>query len=439
MAVACESNPSCLAAAGNSSSPLPSRRQSLFGWRRWQCKQRKDLGLSLRRSRMGGLCRSGGAEDGDQPYGVPETAVPSQWDVVGLGQAMVDCSAMVGNDALERLQLEKGVRTVIDHEQRGKVLQALDGRSYKVSAGGSLSNTLVALARLGMGRINVAMTGSVGKDPLGDFYRTKLLRANVHFLSSPMVRGTTGTVIVLTTPDAQRTMLSYQGMSSVIEYDQVLAKALSASRLLVVEGYLWEIPQTIQALSRACQEARKANVLVALTASDVSCISRHRDQFWDVMESSADVLFANSGEARALCGFGSSTSPSFAAQHLSRYCKLVSVTDGARGSYIALAGSVVYVPPSRRCKPVDTCGAGDAYAAGLLYGLLCNAPNLRGIGSLAAKVAAMVVSQQGARLRHEDANQLAMEFALQQQQQQASPPELKVRNGDLESGTGANF
>lgn len=188
----------------------------------------------------------------------------------------VDFSAMVGDDFLQQLALQKGTRKVIDHEERGQVLRALDGRSYKVSAGGSLSNTLVALARLGTAvptasspepasaaaaasataakqqrleeaasskcscsvgtspdcevhgeqalpgfhgglpevdprerRLNVAMTGSVGSDALGDFYRTKLLRANVHFLSEPISEGTTGTVMVLTTPDAQRTMLAY--------------------------------------------------------------------------------------------------------------------------------------------------------------------------------------------------------------------------------------
>jgi sugar/nucleoside kinase (ribokinase family) len=127
----------------------------------------------------------------------------------------VDFSGTVGDDFLEQLGLVKGIRKVVNHEERGKVLRALDGRSYKLSAGGSLSNTLVALARLGTAStqsrtLNVAMTGSVGSDALGDFYRTKLLRAGVHFLSQPVVDGTTGTVIVLTTPDAQRTMLSYQ-------------------------------------------------------------------------------------------------------------------------------------------------------------------------------------------------------------------------------------
>ena len=189
---------------------------------------------------------------------------------------------MVSDDFIEQLNLPKGSRKVIDHEDRGQVLRALDGCSYKVSAGGSLSNSLVALARLGTAvpgssatpsavsskgwglqeavspdctcsgdvtpechvhgkqalaeiqaqleqvdprqrSLNVAMTGSVGSDALGGFYRTKLLRANVHFLSEPISDGTTGTVMVLTTPDAQRTMLAYM----------VRAECGNSTRLLV--------------------------------------------------------------------------------------------------------------------------------------------------------------------------------------------------------------
>eukprot|EP00850_Spirogloea_muscicola_P001737 SM000006S19502 [mRNA] locus=s6:1135001:1136387:- [translate_table: standard] len=330
---------------------------------------------------------------------------------------MVDFSGMVSDGFLEALGLEKGVRRLVDHEERGAVLRALDGCSYKVSAGGSLSNTLVALARLGSAAaldasgseqpaINVAMTGSVGSDALGDFYRAKLQRANVHFLSRPVAGGTTGTVVVLTTPDAQRTMLSYQGMSSSVECDAALGAAVCCSSFLMVEGYLWEIPKTVAAIAEACHMARSKGVLVALSTSDVSCVVRHRDRFWQVMSESADILFSNADEARALTGFSKSTSPALAARHLSRFCPLVSVTDGARGAYLSLRGEVVYVPPFP-CTPVDTCGAGDAYAAGLLFGLLRGVPDLRGAGALAARVASLVVAQQGGRLRAEDAVELA--------------------------------
>ncbi|KAJ7982637.1 pfkB-like carbohydrate kinase family protein [Quillaja saponaria] len=342
--------------------------------------------------------------------------LPERWDVLGLGQAMVDFSGIVDDEFLKKLELEKGTRKLVDHEERGRVLQAMDGCSYKAAAGGSLSNSLVALARLGSRSIggptlNVAMAGSIGSDPLGGFYRTKLRRANVQFLSSPIKDGTTGTVIVLTTPDAQRTMLAYQGTSSTVNYDTCLASMISKANVLVVEGYLFELPDTIKTITKACEEARRNGTLVAITASDVSCIERHFDDFWEVVGNYADIVFANSDEARALCHFATKESPTSAARYLSHFVPLVSVTDGPRGSYVGIKGEAVYIPPSP-CVPVDTCGAGDAYASGILYGILRGMSDLKGIGTLAARVAATVVRQQGTRLTIADAVELAEMFAF---------------------------
>ncbi|KAM3730492.1 hypothetical protein ACB098_12G091300 [Castanea mollissima] len=342
--------------------------------------------------------------------------LPDRWDVLGLGQAMVDFSGVVDDEFLNKLGVEKGTRKVVNHEERGRVLRAMDGCSYKAAAGGSLSNSLVALARLG-GRpiggpaLNVAMAGSVGSDPLGGFYRSKLRRANVHFLSAPIKDGTTGTVIVLTTPDAHRTMLSYQGTPSTVNYDPSLASIVSKTNILVVEGYLFELPDTIKTITKACEEARRFGALVAVTASDVSCIERHYDDFWEIIGNHADIVFANSDEARALCHFASKESPISATRYLSHFVPLISVTDGPRGSYIGVKGEAVYIPPSP-CVPVDTCGAGDAYASGMLYGILRGVSDLKGMGTLASRVAATVVGQQGTRLRVQDAIELAESFAF---------------------------
>ncbi|XP_057970040.1 uncharacterized protein LOC131159292 [Malania oleifera] len=341
---------------------------------------------------------------------------PERWDVLGLGQAMVDFSGVVDEGFLKRLGLEKGTRKVVNHEERGRVLRAMDGCSYKAAAGGSLSNSLVALARLGSQPIsgpvlNVAMAGSIGSDPLGGFYRTKLRRANVNFFSAPVKDGTTGTVIVLTTPDAQRTMLAYQGTSSAVNYDPCLASMISKTNILVIEGYLFEFPDTIRTIEKACEEAHRSGALVAVTASDVSCIERHYNDFWEVIGNSADIVFANSNEARAFCHFGSKESCVSATRYLSHFVPLVSVTDGQRGSYIGVKGEAVYIPPSP-CVPVDTCGAGDAYASGILYGILRGVSDLKGMGALAARVAAVVVGQQGTRLRVLDALKLAESSAF---------------------------
>ncbi|KAL3837944.1 hypothetical protein ACJIZ3_022535 [Penstemon smallii] len=339
-----------------------------------------------------------------------------RWHVLGLGQAMVDFSGVVDDEFLGRLGLEKGTRKLVNHEERGRVLRAMDGCSYKAAAGGSLSNSLVALARLGGQPVggpllNVSMAGSVGSDPLGGFYRSKLRRANVSFLSEPVKDGTTGTVIVLTTPDAQRTMLAYQGTSSRVNYDSCLASLISKTSILIVEGYLFEFPDTIRTITMACEEAHRCGALVAITASDVTCIERHYDAFWDIMANYADIVFANSDEARTFCHFPSEESPISATRYLSHFVPFVSVTDGPKGSYIGSKGEAIYIPPSP-CVPVDTCGAGDAYASGILYGMLRGVSDYRDMGALAAKVASVVVSQQGTRLGVKDAVQLAESFAF---------------------------
>uniref|UniRef100_A0A1D1YIM3 Putative sugar kinase slr0537 n=1 Tax=Anthurium amnicola TaxID=1678845 RepID=A0A1D1YIM3_9ARAE len=340
---------------------------------------------------------------------------PERWDVLGLGQAMVDFSGMVDDDFLERLGIEKGTRKVVNHEERGRVLRAMDGCSYKAAAGGSLSNTLVALSRLGSRSIggpdlNVGMAGSVGSDPLGGFYRAKLRRANVKFLSPPVKDGTTGTVIVLTTPDAQRTMLAYQGTSSTISYDPSLSSIISKTNILVLEGYLFELTDTAKTIIKACEHAHENGALIAVTASDVSCIQRCYDNFWEIIGNYADIVFANSDEARAFCEFSSKESPESAARYLSHFVPMVSVTDGPRGSYIGVKGEAIYIPPSP-CVPVDTCGAGDTYASGILYGILRGASDLKGMGMLASRVAAVVIGQQGTRLRVNDAGRLTKSFA----------------------------
>ncbi|WOK93146.1 hypothetical protein Cni_G01839 [Canna indica] len=367
-----------------------------------------------------GPCSESNRDEEDEEEQIEDEEVlasvaPERWDVLGLGQAMVDFSGMVDDEFLERVGIEKGTRKVVNHEERGRVLRAMDGCSYKAAAGGSLSNTLVALARLGSRSmsgpdLNVAMAGSVGSDPLGSFYREKLRRANVNFLSKPVKDGTTGTVIVLTTPDAQRTMLAYQGTSSTIDYDPYLASIISKTNILVIEGYLFELPHTIKTITKACEEARRNGALIAVTASDVSCIERCYDDFWEIIANFADIVFANSNEARAFCNFSKESSMS-AARHLSHFVPLVSVTDGPRGSFIGVKGEAIYIPPSP-CIPVDTCGAGDAYASGILYGILRGASDLKGMGMLASRVAAVVVGQQGTRLRVQDACRLAESFAF---------------------------
>ncbi|KAG1354282.1 putative sugar kinase slr0537 [Cocos nucifera] len=354
---------------------------------------------------------------------------PERWDVLGLGQAMVDFSGMVDDELLKRLGIEKGTRKVVNHEERGRVLRAMDGCCYKAAAGGSLSNTLVALARLGRWSVsgpvlNVAMAGSVGGDPLGGFYSNANTLLSFYKESPPPFpkypsdieeKGTSSTVdydpylasiisktnalviegylfelphtietILKACEDARRNgvliaVTASDGTSSTVDYDPYLASIISKTNALVIEGYLFELPHTIETILKACEDARRNGVLIAVTASDVSCIERCYDDFWEVIGNFADIVFANSNEARAFCDLSSKDSPMSAARYLSHFVPLVSVTDGPRG---------------------------------ILYGILRGASDLKGMGMLASQVAAVVVGQQGTRLRVQDACRLTESFAF---------------------------
>lgn len=144
-----------------------------------------------------------------------------------------------------------------------------------------------------------------------------------------------------------------------------------------------------------------------------SCFSYFQKLFREIVGNYADIVFANGDEARALCHFAAKESPISATRYLSHFVPLVSVTDGSRGSYIGVKGEAMYIPPSP-CIPVDTSGAGDAYASGIMYGILRGISDLKGMGALAARVAATVVGQQGTRLRIQDAVELAEHFAAHQ-------------------------
>ena len=214
--------------------------------------------------------------------------------------------------------------------------------------------------------------------------------------------GSTGTVIVLTTPDAQRTMLSYAGTSRVVAPPP-------ACRVLVVEGYLF-CEQRAEAIVGAIRAARAAGAVVALTCADASVVSAQEEGFRAALGAGVDLLFANASEAELLAG-AAGMSAAAAAAALAADCGVAVVTDGSRGAHVAASGLALAVPPHwAPSRPVDTCGAGDGFAAGLLYGLLRGAP-LELAATVGARTASAVICRSGARLSVDDAAVLAGEFS----------------------------
>ena len=348
------------------------------------------------------------------------------------GGAQVDLSASVSDAWLASAGFAKGSRTVVDAALRSKVLASLEENSYACHAGGSLSNTLVALARLaaaahaqggplGGGAAplqpapHAALSAAVGDDPFAAFFRAQMLAAGVALApSSEREGGVTGTVVVLTTPDAQRTMLSCLGSPAQLRASAAAASA-SGCKLLILEGYLLEEPGCVAPLLAAAAAAKAAGGLVALTCADAGVVRSHAAAFNAILGAGVDVLFANAAEAEALSGVVSDP-PAAAAALAASGARIAVVTDGSKGACVAAGaldgGAAARVAPFwTQHAPVDTCGAGDGFAAGFLHALLRGAP-LPEASSFAARVASAVITRPGGRLAVEEAGPLAAHFAV---------------------------
>lgn len=348
------------------------------------------------------------------------------WDVLGLGQAMVDFQAAVDDEFLERIGIEKGGRRIISLEERAQILELLDGQ-YQISAGGSLANTLANMGRLGAANessgatsLKVAAASIVGCDALGTFHTAQQSQAGVHTLSRPLPESCTGTVIVLTTPDANRTFLSYLGTPQELQIDDTVRESIHDSRVVALEGYVWETPKAAQRISEVVEVSHSCGTLVGMTAGDANVVTRHREEMWQVLEQGIDFLFANRSEAQAL--LQRECSAEEAALQLGPYCGMVVITDGANGSCISAMGRLQVVPPFwASSKPVDTCGAGDGYAAGFLYGFLTGL-DPSSMGRFGARVASTVIAKHGGALSPAEAESLVAKTTVMHPQKSALNP-----------------
>jgi sugar/nucleoside kinase (ribokinase family) len=321
-----------------------------------------------------------------------------RYDVFGMCNALFDIQAEVADETLEELGLQKGGMFLVEEEQQRQIVPRIYTSIVNTEAGGSGANTMIGLALLG-GR--ACYTSRVGSDEHGRLYREGLLAKGVK-PDLGVGEGETGLCLVLITPDAQRTMCTFLGQSRALRREDVNLRDLRASKYLYVTGYLWDTDNQKEAVLFAMREANRAGVRVALSLSDPFCVYRHKEDFQTLLRDHVDVLFGNYEEAQALTDTGS---PREAARALAEHCDIAVVTMDEKGSLIR-QGELRYEIPVFPVKAVDTTGAGDMYAAGLLYGLTQGLP-LEATGRIASWCAAQVVAKLGPRLDGLDAAQVA--------------------------------
>lgn len=311
------------------------------------------------------------------------------FDVFGMCNALVDLQAKVEDELIHALGLQKGGMFLIDEEQRCRLMQYLARQVVHSEAGGSGANTMIGVALLGG---SACYTSKVADDEQGAIYRQSLSEKGVK-PNLAVGEGSTGVSFILLTPDAQRTMCTYLGASQQLRPDEVNIDDLRQSRYLYITGYMWDTESQKQSVLHAMSEANRAGVRVAFSLSDTFCVRRHRADFQRLLEQHVDVLIGNEAEVQELSG---ADNPYDASRLLADYCDIAVVTMDSRGALIRQKQTVYHIP-AFRVQAIDATGAGDMFAAGLLYGL-CHGQSLEASGRIAAYCAAQVVAKMGARL-----------------------------------------
>jgi sugar/nucleoside kinase (ribokinase family) len=313
----------------------------------------------------------------------------ADFDVVGIGNALVDVISSVDDDFVAGHDFPRGATTMVELDRAEAVYADLPP-AQEIS-GGSCANTIAGLASFGA---SVAFIGRVRDDQLGKVYTHDLRSLGVHFDVSPATSGpATGRCLVMVTPDAQRTQCTYLGASTFIGPEDVDPDVVARAQVTYLEGYLWDQPPAKDAIRKAAAAARDAGRPVALTLSDPFCVERHRLEFRALVEHEIDVLFANETE---ICSLYEVDDFDAALQRVRRHCQIAALTRSERGS-VVVAGHEVHVIDAHPVdRVVDTTGAGDQYAAGFLYGLTCGL-DLGTCGRLGSAAAAEVISHFGAR------------------------------------------
>ena len=299
-------------------------------------------------------------------------------DVLGVGNAIVDVLAEATDAFLEAEGIAKGGMTLIDTERAGSLYSRM-AAGIEMS-GGSAANTMAGIASLGG---SCAYIGKVADDQLGAVFAHDIRAIGVRYETTLLAGGEpTARCLILITPDAQRSMNTFLGASSLLAPEDLDPAMIRSAKVTYLEGYLFDRPEAKAAFFHAAKIAHDAGRKVALTLSDAFCVDRHHAEFTKLLDH-VDILFANEGEARALSGKADFTE---AAKALAVCCETVCVTHGAEGSVIFDHGEAHRIAAAPIDRLVDTTGAGDLYAAGVLYGITAgyDIPKSGLIGSIAA-------------------------------------------------------
>ena len=310
-------------------------------------------------------------------------------DVVGIGNAIVDVLVQTEDSFLQEHSLQKGGMALIDEAQAEALYQA-SGPGQETS-GGSVANTMVGIAQLG-GR--TGFIGRVRDDQLGTIFSHDIRAVGARFETPAATSGaTTARCLIYVTPDAERTMCTFLGASTQLEPEDLDLSMVKQTKVLYLEGYLWDSPAAKRAFIAGAEVCRAAGGQVALSLSDGFCVDRHRDSFLELVNGHVDVLFANEAEIKSLYETDNFDT---ALEKVRGCCEVTAITRSSEGSMVLSGDQRWDIGIFSLGDLVDTTGAGDLYAGGFLHAYT-QGESLERCGQLGALCAGQIVTQLGAR------------------------------------------
>ena len=309
-------------------------------------------------------------------------------DVTFIGNAIVDILAQTTDEILKKLQIPKGAMQLIDKETSDDLLKNI--KDPRIISGGSAANSAVGFSLFGG---KSAFIGQTGSDEFGDLFSNDINNSGVYFEKNIYnALGQTSKSIILVTPDAERSMNTFLGASVNFNLNSINEDLINYSKLIYIEGYLFDQSDAKKAIYYCCRLAKSKGVKIALSLSDLFCVDRHRDEFLELILEFVDVIFANESEIKSL--FKSNLQDSIA--KIKNYVEIGAITLGAKGSIVFKKQNQYNINSSKVKKIVDTTGAGDLFASGFLFGLIKKRP-IEECGTLGSKAAAEIIAYYGAR------------------------------------------
>ena len=328
----------------------------------------------------------------------------NKYDVYAVGNALVDIEYHATPGKLSALDIDKGVMTLIDEQRQNSLVAQLGDSHESMTCGGSAANTIIALAQMGA---RTHLDCRVSSDMTGQIFARDLHDSGVHSSldSRPLVSGVTGKCLVFVTPDADRTMNTFLGVSAELESSDIDVEAIKDSDTIYIEGYLASADNTRDAAIEARRIAETRNIKTSLTLSDPNMVKFFRDSIQAMIGDRVDLLFANEDEAMELAG---SDNLDDAVQMFKKIARQFAITRGSEGALLFDGITTIEIKP-KMVKAIDTLGAGDMFAGAMLYGL-SQGMSFHQSGDLASLASAKIVTQFGPRLRAEQTRELLASF-----------------------------